>query len=283
MMPTPLLLRSAVLACAALAWPLASVHAGEAIRVVLQNGRMIPLASLTLQGNNLTLTAPVEPYPIGQVFPLESADHVFGDKPADLSLAIALVLSDKPANALKLLEPILNSQRASAKISGNFWLETARASLVAYALMGNSAKCAEIGKEITEATPQAGNDPFEALGKALLLPSTTRPETRETALSDLMLNHLPADVSGYSAYFRGNSLKTSKKTAAALESYLMVTGLFSSGNITLNAAAELKASEILAALPDRREEAVALLRSCEAYAPGTALATEANNRLASLK
>jgi hypothetical protein len=283
MMPTPLFLRSALHLCVAVAWQLAPVHAAEPVRIVLQNGRMIPLTSLALQGTNLTLVGPLEGFTAGQVFPLESVDHVFGDKPVELSLAIALLLSDKPANALKLLDPILTSQRVSAKISGNFWLEAARASLLAHALMGNSPKCSEIGKEIAEATPQPGSEPFEALGKVLLLPSTTPPETRETAFSDLILNQLPADVSGYAAYFRGNSLKASKKTAAALESYLMVTGLYSSGNITLNAAAELKASEILAASPDRREEAVALLNSCVAYAPGTVLASEATTRLGSLK
>ncbi len=273
------LFRTALLTCVAVA----TTHAAEPLRIVLNNGRAIPLSAVTLQGNGLTLTGPLEGYTVGQIFPLESVDHISGDKPTEIGLAIALLLSDKPTNALKLLEPIVESQRVSAKISGNFWLEAARASLVAYALMENSAKCSQIGKEIAEATPQAGNEPFEALGKALLLPSTTSSADRETAFSDLTLNHLPADVCGYAAYFRGNSLKVTKKNAAALESYLMVPCLFPTGNTILNAAAELKASEILAALPDRREEAVALLHSCSDYAPGSVLAVEANKRLESLK
>jgi hypothetical protein len=283
MMPFLHSLRSASLACAAAALPLGAAHAAEPVRIVLQNNRSILLSAVTLQGNNLAITGTVEGFAAGQLIPLESVDHVFGDKPPELSVAVAWVTLDKPVNALKLLDPILSSQRPTAKFPGNFWLEAARTALMANAQMGNTAKCGELAKEIAEATPQAGNEPFEALAKVLLMPSATNPSLRETALNDIILSQPAADVCGYAAFFKGNVLKNAKKTPEALESYLTVVGLFPSGNVTLNAAAEFRAAEILAAMPERREEAVALLRSSVAHAPGTALATEATSRLESLK
>ncbi len=276
------LLRSALLACAAIALPPAAALAAEPIRVVFQNGRGILLSSLSLQGNSLTLVAPVEGYPQGQTFPLESADHIFGDKPAEINPAIALLLMDKPSDALKLLEPIVVSQRNSAQISGNFWLEAARATLIAYALEGNSTKCVEIGKEISAATPSQGTDPFVSLGKALMMATTTKITDRELALRDLTTETFPVDVCAYASFFRGNLLRTAKRDKEALESYLMVPCVFPTGGMVVSGVAELNASDYLKT-STRREEAVALLKSCVTHTAGTLVAAEANKRLESLK
>lgn len=284
--------RTALLACAAAVFPLSTASAAEPVRVVFQNGRSVPVSSVAVQGENLVITAAADGFNPGQSFPLATADHIFGEKPAGLDQAIALLLTDKAADALKLLEPILVSQRASAKIPGNFWLEAARASLVAYAVTGNTAKCTEIGKEISDATPVQGMDPFVSLGKALLMPSSTRKEDRETAFRDLTTDNLPADVCAYASFYRANLIKSAKRSADAgealkqdknvLEAYLMVPGLFPSGGMILNAVAEFKASELLASL-GRREEAVALLNSSIHQAAGTVVAADATKRLESLK
>lgn len=274
--------RSALLACAAIALPPAAAIAAEPIRVVFQNGRSVPLSSVTLQGNSLTLTGAAEGFTPGQIFPLESADHVFGDKPAEIHPAIALMLMGKPRDALKLLEPLLVSQRVSSKIPGNFWLEAARAASVAYALDGNSTKCEEIGKEISDATPSQGIDPFVSLGKALMMPASTKVADRETALRDLTTDNLPADVCAYASFFRGNLLKGAKRDKEALEAYLMVSCLFPTGGIILSGVAELNASEYLNTAT-RREEAVALLKSAISHTTGTLVVAEANKRLESLK
>ena len=178
------------------------------------------------------------------------------------------------------------------KSPGNFWLEAARAALVAYALTGNTAKCTEIGKEISDATPSQGIDPFVSLGKALLLPASTKVEDRVVALSDLTTDNLPADVAAYASFFRGQLLKGAKRSAdaaeakkqdaEALEAYLMVPCLFPSGGLILNAVAEMNAAEFLVTL-GRREEAVALLNSSIRQSPGTLVAADANKRLESLK
>ena len=275
-------IRSALLAGAAIVLPTIAALAAEPIRVVFQNGRSVPLSSVTVQGNTLTLTAPAEGFTPGQIFPMESADHIFGDKPTEMNPAIALLLMGKPADALKLLEPLLVSQRVSAKIPGNFWLEAARAALIAYALDGNLAKCVDIGKEISDATPSQGIDSFVPLGKALMMPASTKITDREVALSDLTTDNLPADVCAYASFFRGNLLKAAKRDKEALESYLMVPCLFPTGGMILSGVAELNASEYLKASA-RREEAVALLKSAISHTTGTLVVAEANKRLESLK
>ncbi len=285
-------LRTALLACAATTLPLSRAGAAEPIRIVFQNGRSVPISSVALQVDKLTITAAAEGFNPGQSFPLASADHVFGDKPAELNPGIALLLMGKPGDALKLLEPLVASQRITAKIPGNFWLDAARAALVAYAASGNTAKCAEIGKEISDATPAQGIDPFVSLGKALLLPSSTSAADREVALRDLTTDNLPADVCAYASFYRGNLLaglkrdadpvKAARQNADALEAYLMVPCLYPAGGMILNSVAELKAAEFLVTL-GRREEAVALLESSAREAAGTSVAVEAAKRLESLK
>lgn len=284
--------RSTLLACAAATLPLSWASAAEPIHIVFQNGRSVPISNVLLQGNTLIITVASEGFNPGQVFPLASADHVFGDKPAELNAAIGLLLMGKPSDALRLLEPIIAAQRITAKIPGNFWLDAARAALVAYAVNGNAAKCNEIGKEISDATPAQGIDPFVSLGKALLLPSSTSAADREVALRDLTTDNLPADVCAYASFYRGNVLadlkrdpdpvKALQQTTDTLEAYLMVPCVYPAGGMILNSVAELKAAEFLITL-NRREEAVALLESSARAAAGTSVAVEAAKRLQSVK
>ncbi len=168
--------------------------AAEPARVVFQNGNSIPMTSLTLQGDKLVVQTETDGFKTGQTFPLQSADHVYGEKPAAVNQAVALLLTGKPKDAQKLLEPVVAEHRITAKIPGNFWLEAARALLVAHAANGDAKECTEIGKEISEATPAQGTDPFVTLGKALLLPATVKLAERETALRDLTTDNFPADV-----------------------------------------------------------------------------------------
>jgi predicted Zn-dependent protease len=281
-----------LLACAAASLPLSWLHAAEPVRIVFQNGRSIPITAVTAQADKLVIKESADGFTAGQNFPMASADHIYGEKPAGINPAIALLLSDKPADALKLLEPIIAEQRLTAKIPGNYWLEAARAALVAYAVSGNSAKSTEIGKEISDATPAQGIDPFISLGKALLLPASTKVEDRATALRDLTTDNLPADVCAYASFYRGQLLKGAKRSAdvtearkqdnEALEAFLMVPCLFPSGGLILNAVAEYNASEFLVTF-GRREEAVALLNSSIRQSADTLVAVDANKRLESLK
>jgi hypothetical protein len=262
--------------------PCSWVSAAVPTHVVFQNGRSAPISALTLQGDKLVVTAAVDGFLPGQAFPLTIADHVYGIKPTTLNQAIALLLTGKSSEALKLLEPIVAEHRITAKIAGNFWLEAARAALVAYAVEGNAAKCTEIGKEISDATPAQGIDPFVSLGKALMMPTTTNVADKEVAFRDLTTGNLPANVAAYASIYRGNVLKEAKRNAEALEAYLMVPCLYPTGGLILNGFAELNASELLVAI-NRREESIALLNSSVRNSADTLLAVEANKRLESLK
>lgn len=272
---------------ALLAWALAPAlttlsDAADAARVVFQNGKSIPIGALTLQGDNLVVQTESDGFKTGQTFPFQSADHVYGEKPAAVNKAVALLLMGKPKDAQKLLEPVVAEHRITAKIPGNFWLESARALLVAHAVNGDSKECVEIGKEISDAAPGQGVDAFVTLSKALLLPATAKAEERELALRDLTTGNQPAEVCAYASYFRGNLFKKEKRNPEALEAYLAVPCLFPSGGLILNAAAEIQAADFLTQ-EGRRVESTALLNSALRDAPGTILADEANKRLESLK
>lgn len=253
------------------------------MQIILQNGRPIPVSALSLEGDKFVVKSAVEGFTIGQSIPLTLADHIYGIKPAEINQAIALTLSGKPEEAQALLEPIVKAHAITAKIPGNFWLVASRALLVAYALNGDEADTTKIGKEISDATPAQGIDPFVLLGKALLIPTmTSSDETRDLALRGLTTDNLPAELSAYASFFRGNILREEKKNVEALEAYLAIPCLFPSGGLILNAAAELKAADMLAELK-RREEALALAQSALRVSTGTVLAVKATVQLESLK
>ena len=285
-------IRSALLACAAAAIALETTGAAEPARIVLQNGRSVLVSAVALQGDKLVVSTPGEGFTQGQIIPMESVDHVFGERPSELNPAIALLLTGKPGDAVKMLEPVITAYRVTAKLPGTFWLEAARAALVAYAVEGNTAKVNDLGKEISDATPAQGSDSFVALGKALLLPSSTKESDREIAFRDLTTDNLPADVCAYASFYRANLLKSAKRSADAaavlkqdmetLEAYLMVPCLFPSGGMILNGVAELEASAFLIAA-ERTEERVALLKSSIRHSAGTLVSVEANKRLESSK
>ena len=281
MAPAPSNLRPALLACALIASHIAPASAAEPIRIAFMNGKSVPITSVALQGENIVVIAATDQFNESQTIPFIQADHVYGEEPAELKQAVALLLMDKAKDAKKLLEPLVSQHRITAKIPGNFWLEAARTLLVACAVSGDTLKCTELGKEISEATPAKGNDPFVNLGKALLMPATTKVEDRASALSDLAADaNMPADVCAYASFFRGNLLKQDKHNDKALEAYLMAPCLFPSGGLVIMAAAEIQAADLLTA---RREEALALLRSAARDAAGTQLAEDANKRLKNLQ
>jgi tetratricopeptide (TPR) repeat protein len=258
-------------------------YAAESVQVILQNGRSIPASALSLQGDKFVLTAAVEGFTPGQAIPFTMADHIYGDKPAEINQAIALTLTGKPKEAQALLIPVVKEHTITAKIPGNFWLAAARALLVAYAIDGDTADTISIGKEISDATPAQGNDPFVSLGKTLLMPVlTTSDEDRASALSNLTTDNLPAELRAYASFFRGNIYKKAKKSTEALEAYLAVTCLHPSGGLIINAAAELQAADFLVALK-RPQEAFALAQSALLSTSGTVLDEEAQKRYNSLK
>jgi tetratricopeptide (TPR) repeat protein len=274
--------RAILTAAAGLALACTCAPAAELTQIVLQNGRAVPLASVALQGDKFVVKTALDGFAAGATIPLATVDHVFGEKPAAINQAIALLLTGKAAEAVKLLEPILAEHKDTAKLPGNFWLEAARAALVANSLEGAFTACGALGKDISDATPAQGVDPFVTLSKALLLPLSAKVSEREAALRDLSTDNLPADLCAYACYFRAELLKKDKREAEALEAYLSVSCLFPSGGLVVNGVAQLKAVEILTA-QGRREEAMALVHAAARNTKDTPAAKLAAELLKSIK
>jgi predicted Zn-dependent protease len=275
--------RQALLAaCAGLVLAGTFARGAEPTQIVLLNGRALPLAAVALQGDKFVVKTDVEGFAANAVIPVSSVDHVFGDKPEAINQAIALLLTGQAREAIKLLEPLLAAHKDTAKLPGNFWLEAARAALVANSLEGAFTACGPLGKDISDATPAQGVDPFVTLSKALLLPVSTKVADREAALLDLTTDNLPAELCAFATFLRAELIRRDKREAAALEAYLTVPCLFPSGGLVVNGVAQFRAAELLTA-QGRRDEAVALVHSAIRNTKGTAAETLAAKLLESIK
>ncbi|BCU78469.1 hypothetical protein [Luteolibacter sp. LG18] len=272
---------TAVLATAALA-SAATVRADEPLKVVFQGGRTVPIEALEFKGGQFVVTVAQEGLTVGQAVPAASADHIFGDKPEAVNKGVGLMLLDDPVKALGALEPQLVSQKVTAAVPGNFWVETARAAILAYANMGNSSKVEALGKELSDATPEAGQDPVVGLAKVLLMPAATKVDAKVAAFNEFINDSTPTDVAAYASYFKGAALLKGKKDAEALEAYSVVTCLYPTGNSILNGAAEMASAQFLSN-QKRRDEAVTLLNAAIRDAHNSPVADEAKKRLESLK
>ncbi|KAB2642471.1 MAG: hypothetical protein DVB26_02490 [Verrucomicrobia bacterium] len=252
------------------------------IQIVLQNGFGLPLSAVVLKGDKYELKTEVGKFAVGATIPVTAVDHVFGDKPPAINQAIALLLTGEPAEGEKLLIPILAEHKDTAKLPGNFWLEAARVSLVANALQGAAAQCEALAKDILAIAPTSGADPFAALGKALLMPKSTKLEDRQAALKALTTDVQPADVCAYASYFLAGLLKSAKHDGEALEAYLAVPCLYPSGGMVLNGVAQLKAAELLTT-QGRHKEAVGLVESAIRFTKGTVARVLASKLYESVK
>jgi hypothetical protein len=281
MFPFSLLRGPAVLslAMASIAAPLAS--AADPVSIVFSNNRSLSIDAVTLANGKFTVKTATEGFP-STPFNEDLATHISGEKPPEVDQAIALVLMNKPLDAIALLEPVLAKQEITAKIPGNYWIETARAALVAYSINRSTSKCEEIGKALSDATPAPGDDPAVALSKAMLTPLTVKIDDRIAALSALAADSSTPEVSAYATYFRGNLLKTAKRIPESLEAYLTIPTVYPTGGRILNGAAEMYGAELLATL-NRRPEAVTLLTAAARDARNTAVGAEAEKRIPLVK
>lgn len=268
-----------------LGWLLLALGGGQAEvppHLVLANGRAVPLASVALQANGFVVKTATPDFVANAIIPAASVDHVSGDKPAETNQAVALLLMGRQDEALKLLEPILANHKDTAKLPGNFWMEAARAAVVAHAANGDAAPAGELAKAIAEVTPAQGADPISGLVRALVMPASVEFKERVEALRAQAGPKLPADVSAYASFYRAELLLKRKLQAEALEAFLSITCLYPSGGLVLDGVAQFRASELLVAA-GRRDEALALIQSALRRLKGTAAEAEANKLLESIK
>jgi hypothetical protein len=229
--------------------------------------KSIPIEKLTFANNKFTVKDPGDKFP---AVPLDLAwaSHVSGVEPPQIAEAVGLLLMNKPSDAVTLLDPILEKHQITAKVPGNYWIRAARAALVAHS--------------INRATSVAGDDPSVALSNAMLTPLSVKIDDRIAALEALANDGSPPEVSAYACFFRGNLLKTARKDALALDSYLSIPGRFPTCGRVIVAAAELNAGELLAKL-NRRPEAVLCLEDAIREGKGTAISAEAEKRIPQIR
>lgn len=253
------------------------------LRLVCLNGKSLPLAALQPQGNDFVVATTVPDFAQGQVLSAAVISHIEGERPKALNQAIALLLSRRAKEARQLLEPIYLSQLSVGKIPGNDWVEATRMLLLCHATMGDAKKCSELGKQIADATPQQGIDPFANLSKALLMPaSSSTAEDRIAAFQMVLTDDQPSSVRAFASYFLAEFFLNEKKSADALKCFYAVTNLYPFTNQIVCAAAQLKAAELIAA-QNQRAEALVLVESAQLSATDTIIAEEAAKRLLSLK
>ncbi len=276
--------RSAALAFSFFAFATPTLFAqAEGSRLVLVNGRSLPLANVAFEGGKFVVKTAADSFAAGNSFSLSAASHVSGEKPAAINKGTALILMEEPSKALELLEPVVAAHRVTAQVPGNYWLEAARATLLAYSLYNEPAKAEALGKEIAEATPEAGEDPATKLGKALAMPLTVKFDDRLKALTDLISDNNPAEISAFASYFSAKLLIKVDRKDEALQNYLAIGCLYPAGGLVLTSAAEMHAAEMIKMKPDRRDEALALLTSAVRGSKGTAVGVAASKALEGLK
>ncbi len=278
---SPLVRGSSILALVVSVLGASFASAADPVTIVFANEKALPLDALTLQAGKFTVKAPTEGFP-ATPFPETLASHISGERPPEIDQAIGLLLLGKPSDAIALLDPLLEKHKITAKIPGNYWVEAARAALVAHSINRSSSKCEEIGKAISDATPAAGDDPSVALSKAMLTPLSVKIDDRIGALAVLASDSSPPEVSAYACYFRGNLLKTAKRNPEALEAYLTIPAVYPTGGRVLNAAAQWNAGELLAIL-QRRDEAVLMMEDAVREGKDTAIGKEAEKRIPLVK
>lgn len=279
--------RIAALAFALISLAAPALHAqGEEPRLVFLNGRSAPLNTVAVEGGKFVIKTASDNIPANTSYPLTAASHISGERPAAIDKGVALILLDDYAEAVKLLEPVVTSQKASATVPGNHWLPAARATLLLYSLYNEPGKAETLGKEISDATPESGPDPVVLLGQALALPLTVKFDERVKKLDEMVSDTNPVEVSAYASYFKGKLLKKiaeAKRQEEALTAFLTVGCLYPAGGLVVVSAAEMQAAELIKIKPERKKEALSLIESAVRGGKGTAVGTAAQKALDGLK
>lgn len=276
------LARPAVLAGVFAAIAPGSSRAATPPQLVLQNGRAVPIAAVSFQNGQLLVKETTPEFAANTAIPMAQADYVTGDKPAEINQAIALMLTGKPRDAAKLLDPLLTQHLCTNKLPGNFWLEAARAATIAHALDANPKAAGDLIKAISDATPAQGTDPYYNLVRAISQAGAAKVQDGVDAYGVIANDNLPADLCAYAAFFRAELLREHKRDAEALEGYLSISCLFPSGGLTINGLARFRAAELLVAMK-RRDEALALANSATRCVRGTAVEESLKKLLESIQ
>lgn len=183
------------------------------LRIVFQQGVAIPIDALELQGEELVTTREVSGTPAGTRIPLGDGIYVTGAKPAGTTNGLALLLENKPAEALAQLGPVLNSHLVTARTPGNFWVDTARIAAVAYSMNGDASGLQQVA-DILEST-QGAADPMIAVAEELSKESIFTAEAKVERLLEKVNDANPTIVNALIYYFVGELRRSQLQAGAA--------------------------------------------------------------------
>lgn len=270
--------------CIAMIGMASAADEAEAPRLVFRSGitfRSVPVSALRAEGGNFVLTQAVDNLAANTQIPATSVLRVSGGEPEEITKATALMLTGAPGAAIKLLDPLLQSQRATATVPGNFWVNAARMKIVAAAMEGDAKTVDSTSTDLVN-TSKLTTDPTPSLGQIILESRLGKLEERLQRFDDFVNENRPPRINGLAQYLRADILAGFKRDKEALDGFLTVPALNPTASAVVVAACEFRAAQLLTKM-GRKAEAIASYEAIVGSVPGTALAEKSSEILKSLK
>lgn len=266
----------------------------ESQTVILKGGAVIPLDAVQIAEGKITVTKEVPGFVADQSYPAETIDRIGGAEPVAFRKAVAEMLVGNPVEAVRLVAPIIDQQRSTAAIPGNFWVEAMRISMLGNALAGRNSKVDEIARDLNQnGKKEAAGDSTAELARLICSPSNPKPDVRVKDLS-LFANELrPAELNGIALYLAADILAKDHRDEQALDIFISVPAIYSTSGPSVVAACEYRTAELILRLnrnpeiPDSKtsskSEALAIYKSAAAYGADTAVAQLATEKIKSME
>lgn len=256
----------------------------EVPRLVFRQGinfRSVPVTALRAEGGNFIVTQEADNVAANTQIAAASVLRVSGAEPAEITKATAMMLVGNPGAAVKQLAPLLDSQRATATVPGNFWVTAARLKVIAAAMDGDAKTVDAASTDLVNTSKQT-SDPAPTLAKIILETRTGKLDERLQQFDDFISDSRPPMINGLAQFLRGDLLAGFKKDKEALDAFLSVPALNPTSSGAVVAGCEYRAALLQAKL-GRKAEAIAAYEDVVAIVPGTVLAEKASQNLKSSK
>ncbi len=262
--------------------------------VILKGGAVAPLDAIQIADGKITIIKEIPGFVPDQSYPVDIVDRIAGAEPLAFRKAVAEMLVGKPAEAINLLRPIVEQQRQTAAIPGNFWVEAMRLNMLANALAGRNSKIDEISRDMNQtAKKEAAGDSTAELARLIASPSNPKPEARVKDLS-LFANDLRSnELNGIALYIAADILAQAHKEEEALDIFISVPAIYPTSGPSVVAACEYRTADLILRLnrnpeiPDShtcsKSEAIVTFKSAAKYGEETVVEQLAGEKIKSLE
>ena len=291
---SPVLALALTLACALSPALSRAEDSNDGQILILKGGIVLPLDAVQIAEGRVTVAKDIPGFTTSQSFPAETVDRVAGAEPAAFRQAVAELLLGTPEHAIALVKPILEQQRPTAAMPGNFWVEAMRLNILAHALANRTSKLDELAKDLSQtAKKEASGDATAELAQLIIAPGANKGEARAKSFRSFVNELRPAELNGIALYFAADALGKARKDDDALDAFISVQSLYPTAGPSVVAACEYRSAELILKLnrnPEQPEtktssksEALAGFQSAAEYGAGTAIAKLAEEKVKSLK